>query len=122
MPAALEWGIWCHRWGIWCRRCRCHRLPGPRRRCACVPGCVPQSVEMAQVVLAGVGNLAPWSIVMLGGSLGLVVDWAPLEVGARVEVAIAPLEVAAAAPLEVAAAASLEVATVSARPNFKSPK
>ena len=44
-----------------------------------------------------------------------VVDWAPLEVGARLVVLFwAPLEVGAhlvvaAAPLEVAAAASLEV-------------
>ncbi len=70
--------------------------------------CVLQSVEVASVALEGVDDMAPWSI-------ALVVDWAPLEVGARLAVVFwAPLEVGAhlvvaAAPLEVAAAASLEV-------------
>ena len=52
--------------------------------------------------------MAPWSIVMVVGSLGLAVFWAPLEVGAQLVVAAAPLG-EAAAPLEVAAAAFLEV-------------
>ena len=47
--------------------------------------------------------MAPWSIVVVGGSLGLAVFWAPLEVGAQLVVAAAPLEVAAAAFLEAVA-------------------